>query len=355
MDRLFVYFILNSLMEISIITKHTTKKGESNAVVYANSVLGARTNKTADYLDICSALIGRSPFTGVHTDQERWPRVVLDGRELMTECVARMELEEQGHSENDAETREHNRNIAHWDSIFPVLGYICGHLSDGKVPLILLDPGGTDEPIDRRYYPTNDDLKAFCAAFGTTGTAPLFHIARVTPEATDDVTIRAMMDSCLKDGVNNGWKTIGWRDLKKGYRDLNCATDGNVDSLGMASDDGKEYVKLVALGNPHLSLSECKTLHALTSRPTSSSGALSDSGMIEKHPGTRIIVTLGRRVHKEASQMGYLSSMQQFGVEFINDTCWCMLLDHPVIPPLKTDIILTNRCVVFDATIVRLP
>jgi hypothetical protein len=44
---------------------------ESNAVVYANSVLGARTLKYPDYLDICIALTGRAPLTGCHLDQQR--------------------------------------------------------------------------------------------------------------------------------------------------------------------------------------------------------------------------------------------------------------------------------------------
>ena len=38
--------------------------GESNAVAYANSVLGARTNRYPDYLDICAAITGRAPYAG---------------------------------------------------------------------------------------------------------------------------------------------------------------------------------------------------------------------------------------------------------------------------------------------------
>ena len=48
---------------------------ESNAVVYANSVLGARTMKYPDYLDIAIALTGRAPKAGCHLPEERAPQV----------------------------------------------------------------------------------------------------------------------------------------------------------------------------------------------------------------------------------------------------------------------------------------
>ena len=51
---------------------------ESNAVVYANSVLGARTLKYPDYLDICIALTGRAPLAGWHLDAGRAPSVLIE-------------------------------------------------------------------------------------------------------------------------------------------------------------------------------------------------------------------------------------------------------------------------------------
>ena len=45
--------------------------GESNAIVFANSVLGARTNRYGDFLDISCAITGRAPATGLHTDEGR--------------------------------------------------------------------------------------------------------------------------------------------------------------------------------------------------------------------------------------------------------------------------------------------
>jgi len=40
--------------------------GESNAICYANSVLGARTNRYGDFMDICAAITGRAPKCGLH-------------------------------------------------------------------------------------------------------------------------------------------------------------------------------------------------------------------------------------------------------------------------------------------------
>src|SRR3546814_6136653 len=51
---------------------------ESNAVVYANSVLGARTQKYPDFLDICIALCGRAPLTGCHLDAPRKAMLIID-------------------------------------------------------------------------------------------------------------------------------------------------------------------------------------------------------------------------------------------------------------------------------------
>ena len=52
--------------------------GESNAVVFANSVLGARTERYPDLLDICAALTGRVPASGLHLDENRGGQLVFD-------------------------------------------------------------------------------------------------------------------------------------------------------------------------------------------------------------------------------------------------------------------------------------
>ena len=51
---------------------------ESNAIAFCNSVLGARTDRYGDFLDICAAITGRAPFAGLHTDEARLGDVLVD-------------------------------------------------------------------------------------------------------------------------------------------------------------------------------------------------------------------------------------------------------------------------------------
>jgi len=171
---------------------------ESNAVVYANSVLGARTLKYPDYLDICIALTGRAPLIGCHLDAQRKAR-------LQIELPALDDLD---------------------DAFYPLLGYHIGALAGSRVPLVL--------GLEKRK-PGLDDLKAFGAAFATTSAAPLFHIAGVTPEAIDPAQV-------LEAGACIPVEKIRLQDLLLSWRKLNSARDPRVD--------------VVSLGNPHFSLGE---------------------------------------------------------------------------------------------------
>jgi predicted aconitase/predicted aconitase with swiveling domain len=171
---------------------------ESNAVVYANSVLGARTLKYPDYLDICIALTGRAPLIGCHLDAPRKARLRVELPELA-------ELD---------------------DAFYPLLGYHIGALAGSRIPLIF--------GLEQRQ-PDLDDLKAFGAAFATTSAAPLFHIAGVTPEALDPAQV-------LEPDTPLPVATIRLADLLVSWRELNSARDNRVD--------------VVSLGNPHFSLSE---------------------------------------------------------------------------------------------------
>jgi predicted aconitase/predicted aconitase with swiveling domain len=175
---------------------------ESNAVVYANSVLGARTQKYPDFLDICIALCGRAPLAGCHLDDQRKAGLIVE--------VHRIESAD--------------------DSFYPLLGYHVGGLTGRRIPLIR----GLEDAA-----PTLDDLKAFGAAFATTSAAPLFHIAGVTPEAIDPAQV-------LDHDAVLAVKTVDATGLRASWRELNSARHRHVD--------------VVSLGNPHFSLSEFATL-----------------------------------------------------------------------------------------------
>lgn len=121
-------------------------------------VIGARSEKYADYLDILGAIVGHVPKVGVHIETNRLPTILIDATEvIMNHLLPRCARESTDKDNDDDDADDKNNGI---DSFFPVLGWICGNLSDGGVPLIL----GFD-----LLEVTNDNLKAFCASFGTTG------------------------------------------------------------------------------------------------------------------------------------------------------------------------------------------
>ena len=177
---------------------------ESNAVVFANSVLGARTQKYPDLIDVCIALTGRAPFAGTHSDSGRLPQILI-------EVVSLPGVD---------------------DSLYPVLGYHIGKLAGGDIPYIM----GIE--IDDRA-PRMSDLKAFSAAFATTASAPMFHIQGITPEAK----LNGQSVQRLRH------VSVGRADLINSWSELNTAEDASVG--------------LVSLGNPHFSLEEFDQLAEL--------------------------------------------------------------------------------------------
>jgi cis-L-3-hydroxyproline dehydratase len=174
---------------------------ESNAVAYANSVLGARTQKYPDYLDACIALTGRAPSIGCHRNEGRRPEIRITVPPVFS-------LD---------------------DAFYPLLGYHIGKLSANRIPVVF----GLE---DRQ--PSTDDLKAFSAAFATTSGAPMFHIIGITPEA-----------SALEGIADLPAVTISHADLAETWEELNGART--------------DKVELVSLGNPHFSLTEFEALATL--------------------------------------------------------------------------------------------
>lgn len=246
---------------------------ESNAVVYANSVLGARTMKYPDFLDISIALTGRAPKGGIH----------LDANRLASLCVK-------------VPNMEALLNID--DSFYPLLGYHVGTLASSRIPVIM----GME-----RLAPSKDDLKAFGAAFATTSGAPMFHIVGVTPEAT---TLEAVVDKNSPPMLEE----LDINVLNQCWNNLNSA-------------HGNQFVDLISLGNPHFSFAEIKKLANLCQGK-------------EKHPDVAVVVTCGRAINGLATQAGLVHALEQFGVQFITDTCWCMIAE-PVIPR-AAEVIMTN-------------
>lgn len=243
---------------------------ESNAVVYANSVLGARTQKYADFMEVCIALTGRAPGIGSHLDTGRLPSIAI--------------TVEPARKDNDA----------YW----ALLGYHTGTISGFHIPMIY----GLEQ-----CTPSADDLKAFCAAFATSSSAAMAHISGVTPESA--IAHQHLCDQNVKQPA----RRASLSDLLKTFHQLNTARGTQVD--------------MICLGNPHFSLTECASLARLCDGKT-------------KHNQVRMVVTLGRTVHERAVQEGYVKILENFGVQFITDTCWCMIT-APLVPP-QPAVLMTN-------------
>jgi predicted aconitase len=124
--------------------------GESNAVVFCNSVLGARTNRYGDFLDIACAISGRAPDTGLHRPDNRRARLVFDVGGL-------------------------SKAFLESEIAWPILGTLYGRETGSTVGVVKGIAG----------HPGEDSLKAFGAAAASSGAVGLFHIAGVTPEAPD--------------------------------------------------------------------------------------------------------------------------------------------------------------------------
>jgi len=113
---------------------------ESNAVCFANSVLGARTNREGGPSALAAAVVGATPDYGLHRDEARQPTILFD---------VRAKLEGIG---------------------FSLVGLLAGKETGDGVPYF------------RGFRATEEDLKWLGAAVASSGSVGMFHLERVTPE-----------------------------------------------------------------------------------------------------------------------------------------------------------------------------
>jgi hypothetical protein len=175
--------------------------GESNAVVFCNSVLGARTNRYGDFLDIACALSGVAPDYGLHRPENRLATLVIDVSGLSPGLRAS-------------------------DVFYPVLGAFLGRSAGTSVAVI----------DGLQGCATEDRLKALGASAASAGGVGLFHVAGVTPEAPD-------LDTAL--GHQPALERIVF------------APEAVQETLArLSTSTGTDRVDAVAIGSPHLSLAE---------------------------------------------------------------------------------------------------
>jgi predicted aconitase len=179
---------------------------ESNAIVFCNSVLGARTNRYGDFIDICAAITGRVPLAGLHLDAERRARLVLRLDGVSERLIAS-------------------------DALYPVLGHLLGIEAGSAVAAIVGLPPETSE----------DRLKAIGAAAASSGSVAMFHAVGITPEAA---TLEAATGGTAVAEV-----LVSTERLRAARDELATAND---DTLGA-----------VSVGTPHASLAELERLSHL--------------------------------------------------------------------------------------------
>ena len=178
--------------------------GESNAVTFYNSAIGARTNKYGDYLDVACALTGKAPFARLHTDEGRKGDLLFNTSGIPDSFKS--------------------SNFFHH-----LLGYHVGRISGTRIPVIA---GLLPECSE-------DDLKAVSAAVAASGGVEMWHGIGITPEAPD-------ADHAFGGKQPVETHDVTMADLRTALADLSRANDGPL--------------AMVALGTPHFSLSEFEAL-----------------------------------------------------------------------------------------------
>jgi cis-L-3-hydroxyproline dehydratase len=258
--------------------------GESNAISFANSVIGARTERYPDLLDICCAITGRVPAIGLHLTENRAGQLLL----RLTGVPRALQQD---------------------DQFFAVLGHLVGTLAGDRIPVI-------DGIV---VSPAEDQLKAFAAAAASSGRVALFHMVGVTPEAP---TLEAafQLDAGLKPCAtgDSGRTILGVPTIDITVAALRAAR------RELTTADGRE-LDMVILGSPHFSLAEFSLLAPLVAGQ-------------RVHPRVRFLVTSSRLMTERARETGVLDPIVGFGAQITLDTC---ILASPMLPPeIKT--LMTN-------------
>lgn len=230
---------------------------ESNAVIFANTVLGARTQKHPDYLDLFIAMTGRAPSVGVYSTHGRAARVNIQ-----------IDIPDKWPPSDEV--------------LWPLIGWISGKLAPDSIPFLT----GLET-----LTPTIDDLKALCAAFGTTSGAPMLHILGHTPEAFYQTQSKLPTLRVTSENLREAWLEL---------------------------NRGLEKIDLVAVGSPHASIDEIRRITVLLAGR-------------KCHQNTYMKITTSRETMKLADAEGITEKLKKSGVQLIPDMCWCSIVE-PIFP-----------------------
>ncbi len=172
--------------------------GESSAVIFANSRLGAYTNREGGPSALAGAIAGRTARYGFHLDQNRRADVVIDVKAKLPDTTA-----------------------------FGVLGFLAGKLLQNRTPYLRgIEPAMSDE-----------DHKMMGGAMAAAGGVALYHVAGQTPEASEqgEAIIAPHAEYLTIDDLSDGYKALGIKA-------------------------GRVAIDLVNFGCPHVSLKEMRDI-----------------------------------------------------------------------------------------------
>ncbi len=178
--------------------------GDTGTVIYANSVLGARSNFESGPVALATALTGRTPAYGFHLDERRKGKILV---------------------ELEAEPK----SLADWGAVGKLVGE--KHQNYYSVPVFTGVEGS----------PIADDLKHLGASLASYGSLGMFHMVGVTPEA-----------ETVEDA-------FGGEEPKATV----TVTDEDLDELYASYETGDSSANLVVFSGPQLSLYELKTISEL--------------------------------------------------------------------------------------------
>lgn len=177
---------------------------ESSAVAFANTVLGARTNRQSAIVDICCGILGLAPEVGLHLTENRRGQVRIDLKV--------------------------DRPLHTWE--YPALGFRLGQILGNRIGVVNGMTGA----------PETEDLKSLCAAAAASGSVALLHIVGITPEART-------LEEAFQGEEPQEIITLTEADLIETREKMNTHKGKNVD--------------IVALGCPHYTINEIVNVHRL--------------------------------------------------------------------------------------------
>ena len=152
---------------------------ESSAVSFANSVIGARTNREGGPSALAAAICGFTPEYGLHLDGNRKPQIVVDVQAQLSSA-----------------------------SDFAALGVWAGKQVRNRIPYFTGIASASE-----------DKLKYLGAAMAASGSVAMYHVDGITPEAGQDIS---------------GLETIAFsqEDMEQTYRELSTAEEADIIVFG---------------------------------------------------------------------------------------------------------------------------